>query len=110
MWDQEPNREHFESEMGKAGIYNETAMEGLWNYAKEKTTKYGPVAMAAGFGLAAASGGLVVAGAAAFVGFSAGKILFTQVMNGGGKLIREAGKSYSQPGRTPVDSVLNEDN
>lgn len=110
MWGQKPNREHFESEMGKAGIYNETEMEGLWNYAKEKTTKLGPLGMAAGFGLAAAGGGLMVAGAAAFVGFSVGKVLFTQVMNDGGKVIREAGKSYSQHGRDPVDAIFDENN
>lgn len=110
MWGQEPNREHFESEMGKAGIFNEAEMEGLWNYAREKTIKLGPVAMAAGFGLAAAGSGVVVAGAAAFVGFSVGKTLITQVMRGGDKVIREAAKSFSQHGRNSADSILDEDN
>lgn len=109
MWEDQLNRAHFESEMGKAGIYNETEMEGLWNYAKEKTTKLGPLGMAAGFGIAAAGSGVVVAGAAAFVGFSVGKILFTQVMAGGDKIIREAAKTFSQHGRAPIDSIVEED-
>lgn len=103
------NREHFESELGKAGIYNESEIEGLWNYAKEKTTKLGPLGMAAGFGFAAASGGIVVAGAAAFVGFSVGKVLITQVMAGGDKIIREAAKSFSQHGRKPVDGLFDDE-
>jgi hypothetical protein len=106
----ELNREHFESEMGKAGIFNQAEMEGLWKYAKEKTVKFGPLGMAAGFAIAAAGSEAIVVGAAAVVGFSVGKILFTQVMAGGDRVIREAAKSFSQHGRRSVDTVFDDDN
>ncbi|MBO0936691.1 hypothetical protein J2I47_09060 [Fibrella sp. HMF5335] len=100
---------HFNSEMGKAGVTDETQLEGLWEYAKEKTTQYGPVAMAAGFGLAAVGSGPLLTGSAIVVGFALGRTMITQVMKGGDRLIREAAKHFSQHGRDPVDAIFSED-